>query len=404
MYKIHKLKNGLPLVYRSLPSKSAAIGLWIKSGSIYESEMESGASHFIEHMLFKGTKSRTARQISEEMDFVGGQINAYTCRDYTCFHTKTLGDSLRLSLDILSDMYFNSVFDESELEQERRVIIEEINMYEDSPEDVIHDLAAAKQWGGSFGRSITGSVRAVENLSRGALLSWFDRMYAPENTVLSVAGCFSEAELISAAEEFFGSRRKAFTPFADPIPRFTGGREEKHSDIEQTHICIGFEGYDAKNSGALSLAAVGEILGGGMSSRLVQEMREKRGLCYNVYSYSDFFMTGGAFGVYTAVSPEKAAEAEDLMLNILYRFKEEGPTDYEIEKVKSQLRCSCIMSSEAPSSVMRSMGRDMLLRKKPRTGGELLGEIAALSKESLWSAAREVLSREPVTVILSPED
>lgn len=403
MHKIHKLKNGLTLVYEQMPAKSVCAGLWIKSGSLYETKEEHGISHFIEHMLFKGTKNRSAKQISEEMDFVGGQINAYTAKECTCFHTKTLGENLRMSLDILSDMYFNSLFDENELEQERKVIIEEINMYEDSPEDVALELLTLKQWGDtSFGRNIGGTVRSVKSITRSALVDYFRRRYTPENTVLSVAGAFDEEELLSLAEEFFSKGCSESSEALFTAPKFNSGFCETHKNIEQTHICIGYEGYPFRHENALALTVAGEILGGGMSSRLFQEVREKHGLCYSIYSFSDFYPTAGSFGIYTALSPNAADNALELINSVTRRFTEEGITDYELDKVKSMLRCSCLMSGENTASVMRARGKDMLLRGYVRRDEEILKKIYALTKDGIRSAAAEVLSRRPMIIKLSP--
>lgn len=403
MHKIHKLTNKITLVYEKMPSKSVCVGLWVKSGSLYETKAEHGISHFIEHMLFKGTKNRTAAQISEEMDFVGGQINAYTSKECTCFHTKTLGENLSMSLDILSDMYFNSLFDENELEQERKVILEEISMYEDSPEDVAHELLALHQWGNTpYGRSIGGTPASVKSITRASMLNYFNRRYTPENTVISVAGDFEEERLISLAEKYFGKEAPSSPLQKLPVPTFNAGEFSKSKDIEQTHICIGYKGFEIEHKNALELSVACEILGGGMSSRLFQEVREKHGLCYSIYSFADFFPTAGAFGIYAAMSPDFADLATELIYKVTGHFISHAVSSRELDKVKNMLRCSCIMSSENTASVMRARGRDMLLRGKIRTEEDVLGEIYALSCEGVRAAAEEVLSQAPMIIRLSP--
>lgn len=403
MHKTHVLPGGLTLVYQQMPSRSVSVGLWVRSGSIYETPSESGVSHYIEHMLFKGTEKRSALQISEEMDFVGGQLNAYTCRDYTCFHTKTLGENLELSLDILSDMYKSSVFDPKELEQERKVIIEEINMYEDSPEDVAHELLALNMWADSpYGWSISGTEASVNGITREMMLDYFRRRYTPENTVLSVAGCFSEAELISLAEKYFGSAAAENSSSELVPPTMHTGVFTRKKDIEQTHICMGWSGYPLGDERNVSLTLMNEILGGGMSSRLFQEVREKAGLCYSVYSFSSAYPKAGSFGIYTALSPENGKNALELINKVIEEFKLEGPTEYEINKTRSQLRCSCLLSSESTAAVMSRLGRGQLLRGKIKTDEEMIAEIEAVTRESVLEAARDLLTGPCATAIVSP--
>lgn len=403
MFKTYTLANGITLIYQQMPAKSVSVGLWVRSGSIYEAETESGVSHFIEHLLFKGTKNRTALQLSEEMDFVGGQMNAYTCRDCTCFHTKTLGENLELSLDILSDMYKNSLFDKSELEQERRVIIEEINMYEDSPEDLVHDLLASELWGQSpYGRSISGTAESVLGLSRPLILDYFSRRYTPENTVLSVAGLLNEDELIALAERYFGDIAPGGGVSVPAAPEIFYGKTAKFKDIEQTHLCLGWEGYPLGDTKNTALTLMNEILGGGMSSRLFQEVREKLGLCYSVYSFSSAYPKAGSFGVYTAMSPENLNAAREVITRELERFMREGASEYELTKTKSQFKCSCLMSYESTSAVMSRLGRGLLVKGSVKTEAEILAEIEAVTREDILSVAREVLSRPHAEALVGP--
>ncbi|NLM49976.1 MAG: insulinase family protein, partial [Clostridiaceae bacterium] len=225
MYNRATLKNGIRVIYEYIPYvKSVSVGVWVGVGSRYETPANSGISHFIEHMLFKGTKKRSAKDIAEEMDFYGGQINAFTSKEYTCFYTKTLDTHLDLSVDLLSDMYYNSVFNPQDIETERKVIIEEINMYEDSPEDLVHDLLIEKAWDGDpLAMPISGTVESVSGITRDMILSYMDKFYTPQNTVIAVAGSFDEEKLIPLLEEKFNVLRPSYNLSPFSIPEFKGG-------------------------------------------------------------------------------------------------------------------------------------------------------------------------------------
>ena len=365
-------------------TKSVSIGIFVKSGSMYETKEENGISHFIEHMLFKGTAGRSAMKIAEEMDFVGGHINAYTTKEYTCYYTKVLSEDLPLSVDILSDMYYNSLFKEEDIELERSVIIEEINMYEDSPED------------------ISGTIESVSAISRDMLISYMKRRYTPENTVLSVAGNFEEDELIALAEKYFSQGENATeTKFDKPV--FTPGMWERKKDIEQTHLAIAFPGYPLGHPKNYTITILSSILGGSMSSRLFQKLREENGLCYSIYTYTGAFPDAGAFGIYAGIADKSLEKAIEMIDDEIDRLKKEKVTAYEIKKAFSQIRCAILMSRESTSARMTDFGKELILRGKIRTDEEVLTSLEKVTEDDIMECANEIFDKNNRGVfILNP--
>jgi len=393
MYKTYYLKNGICLVYEEMPYlKSVSVGIWVKSGSMYETKEESGISHFNEHMLFKGTKNRTARRIAEEMDFAGGQINAYTARECTCYYTKTLGDNMSLSLDVLSDMYYNSLFSDEDIELERGVIIEEINMYEDSPEDVALDAVCELMWADNpLGYRISGTVESVSGISRSMMLDYFNRRYTPENTVISVAGCFDEAVLIELCEKYF-SKKASETPFILKNVDFVSGEWRRKKDIEQAHLSIAYPAFEHFSDRIYSLSLLNNILGGSMSSRLFQSLRENNGLCYSIYSYTGAFEGAGMLGIYAGLSADMLSPAQKMIDEEIENLCSNAISDYELEKARSQLKCAIIMSRESASSRMSENGRTQLLLGKVRTDDEIIKKVSAITPKDIMRDANDVFN------------
>ena len=393
MYKTYYLKNGTRLVYEEMPYlKSVSVGIWVKSGSMYETKEESGISHFIEHMLFKGTKNRTARRIAEEMDFAGGQINAYTARECTCYYTKTLGDNLSLSLDVLSDMYHNSLFSNEDIELERGVIIEEINMYEDSPEDVALDAVCELMWADHpLGYRISGTVESVSKINRSMMLDYYSRRYTPENTVISVAGCFEENTLIELCEKYF-SQKASKTPFILKNVDFVSGEWRRKKDIEQAHLSIAYPAFDHFSDRIYSLSLLNNILGGSMSSRLFQSLRENNGLCYSIYSYTGAFEGAGMLGIYAGLSGDMLSPAQKMIDEEIENLCSHAISDYELEKARSQLKCAIIMSRESASSRMSENGRTQLLLGKVRTDDEIIKKVSAITPKDILRDANDIFN------------
>ncbi len=393
MYNTHYLKNGICLVYEKMPGvKSVSAGIWIKSGSMYETAAENGISHFIEHMLFKGTKNRSARDIAEQMDFAGGHINAYTSRECTCYYTKTLEENMPLSIEILSDMYYNSLFREEDINLERGVIIEEINMYEDSPEDVALDSITEHMWKSSpLGYNVAGTIESVSGITRDMMIDYHKRRYSPENTVISVAGCFDEDTLIGLCEEFF-SQKSVEVPHPLGEVMFHSGRWTEKKDIEQAHLSIAYPAYDLFSDRLYSKSLLNNILGGSMSSRLFQSLRENHGLCYSIYSYSASYPRAGMMGIYAGLSKDTLPAAYDMIEKEIHEICTKKVSDYEIEKARSQLKCSIIMARESVSSRMSENGRSQILLGRVRTDDEILAKVACVTAADILEDANRIFN------------
>ncbi len=391
MYNTYYLKNGICLVYEKMPfAKSVSVGIWVKSGSMYEKPEENGISHFIEHMLFKGTKSRSARKIAEEMDFAGGHINAYTARECTCYYTKTLEENLSLSIEILSDMYYNSLFREEDIELERGVIIEEINMYNDSPEDVALDTILERMWNKNpLGYPVAGTEESVQGLTREMMLCYMARRYTPKNTVISVAGQFDEASLIDMCEEYFSANAQEGAHILAE-PAFNSGRWLEEKDIEQAHLSIAYPSYNLTSGRIYSQSILNNIFGGAMSSRLFQSIRENRGLSYSIYSYTASYLQAGMLGIYAGLATDTVEEAYAMIEKEIHEICTKKVTDYEIERAKSQLKCSIIMSRESVSSRMSENGKSQILLGRVRTDDEILENIASVNAYDILEDANHI--------------
>ena len=391
MYKIHCLKNGMRLVYEKMPYvRTVSVGVFVKAGSTYETEKEKGISHFIEHMLFKGTKLRSAKRIAEEMDRAGGHINAYTARECTCYYTKVLAEDLKLSADILSDMYYNSLLREEDIELERNVIIEEINMYEDSPEDIALDTTFEKMWEGNpLGNIISGSVESVSGITREMMIEYMRRRYTPENTVISVAGSFDEESMISLFEEYF-SMGKNCPDKVLTVPNFKSGLWKREKDIEQTHLSIAYPGFSVHDKRIYSKSLLNGILGANMSSRLFQKIREENGLCYSIYSYTASFAQTGMLGIYAGFAEENLDKIIEMTENEIKGICREKVSEEEFSKSLSQLKCGLIMGRESNSSRMSANGKSLLVSGHIITDDEILKDAYSLTPDDIRETANEI--------------
>lgn len=393
MHITYKMKNGMCLVCENMPyAKSVSVGIWVKAGTMYETKNENGISHFIEHMLFKGTTKRSAAQIAEEMDCIGGNINACTSREYTCYYTKTLAENIASALDILSDMYYNSVFDEKELELERSVITEEINMYEDSPEDVAVDSLTELMWKGNpLGYPEAGTVKSVSKISRSMIIDYFVRRYTPENTVISIAGCIEPPFAEELCEKYFyktgRSEKTALT-----APAFHSGRWEREKDIEQAHLAMAFPSVDLFSDRVYDVSVLNNIFGGSMSSRLFQSIREKEGLCYSIYSYTAAYPRAGVFGIYAGLGVDGVEKALDMIEREIHSVCSKRVSEYELKKAQSQLRCAILMGSESVSARMDSNGKAQLLLGKVRTIDETIEKLGMVTADSVCETANMIFS------------
>ena len=397
------LPNGLRVVGERLPYlRSVSIGAWMHVGSMFETKEESGLSHFLEHMVFKGTTKRTARQIAEEMDAVGGQLNAFTGRDCTCFYAKVIDENLELAVDILADLVINATMDETELEKERGVILEEIAMDEDSPEDLVHDLLQSAQFGEqSPGQPILGPAEQIEAYTRDDLLNFRQKHYAPKETVIALAGSYDPAKVLQWVTACFGAWENEIPPVETPDWQvLTGVNAIREKDSEQMHICLGFPGAAYATDRVYPLAVANNILGGAMSSRLFQRIREDLGLAYSVYSYPNTYKGVGTFGLYAGVSPKNAELVLKEIRAELKKFLDEGISEKEFRDSVTQLRAGYLMGLESPGARMQGLGRSTLLRGKPLSHEATLSAIEAVTMDRVMEVAREVLTQPPCIAIV----
>ncbi len=397
------LPNGLRIVGERLPYlRSVSIGAWMHVGSMMEKPEENGLSHFLEHMVFKGTAKRTARQIAEEMDAVGGQLNAFTGRDCTCFYAKVIDENLELAVDILADLVINATMDETELEKERGVILEEIAMDEDSPEDLVHDLLQVAQFGEqSPGQPILGPAEQIAAYTRDDLLNFRRKHYAPKETVVALAGSYDPDKVLQWVTQYFGCWQNEIAPVETPDWQvLTGVNALREKDTEQMHICLGFPGMAYGTDGVYPLAVANNILGGAMSSGLFQRIREDLGLAYSVYSYPNTYKGVGTFGLYAGVSPKNAELVLQEIRAELKKFVDEGITEKEFRDSVTQLRSGYLMGLESPGARMQGLGRSTLLRGKPLSHEATLSAIEAVTMDKVMEVARQVLTREPCIAIV----
>ena len=395
MLDMFTLSNGLRVVAEKLPHfRSVSVGLWVKAGSMDETPEEGGLSHFIEHMLFKGTERRSARQIAEEMDAVGGQINAFTSKECTCFYAKVTDDRLPVALDVLCDLQRNAAFDAGELEKERGVILEEIAMTEDSPEDQVHELLGqAALDGNPLARPILGTEALVAGYTRDDLARYRAKHYTPSTTVLAVAGNYDVDQLRELAEKHLGGWE------AKPAPEreiwgetFVPSIVRREKDIEQIHLCVAFPGVPMGSDDIYPLSVLNNLFGGGMSSRLFQRVREESGLAYTVYSMPASFPGCGMVALYAGTSPQHAEPVMRLIREETERLLRDGITRDEFLKAQEQLRGGFILGQDSVSSHMSAIGRGLLLMPRIHSEDEVLAKIAAVTMEDTMRVARKIFS------------
>lgn len=392
MIKKITLENGLRIVFENIPCvRSASAGIWIGTGSRNEGANENGISHFIEHMLFKGTKERSAAQIADTIDSIGGQINAFTGKECTCYYTKTLDTHLDIALDVLSDMFFNSCMRNKDIDMERKVIQEEIGMYEDSPEELVHDLFSETVWQGDpLGFPILGTRESLINIDSKSIFDYMGRTYTTDNTVISVAGNFSEEELIKIVNEKFGHWKASVNGKAEiEKVSFKDSIVIKPKETEQVHMCLGFESIEHGNDDIYTLLAINNIFGGGMSSRLFQKIREEKGLVYSIYSYPSSYKNSGLFTIYAGMNPEHLDQVLHLTKNEITRLCKEGISASELEKSKEQLKGNYILGLESTSSRMNSIGKSELMLGYINTQEDILAKIDAIN----MNKAKEVIEK-----------
>jgi len=386
MYKTHVLDNGLTIIGEEIPYlKSIALGLWVNAGSRIENEQNSGVSHFIEHMLFKGTKNRTSKELASEIDNLGGQINAFTSKECTCYYVKLLDSHIDIGIDVISDMILNSLFDESDIDKERAVILEELKMYEDSPEDLAYDLLTEGIYkNDSLGMNIVGTVDSLQNLNKEALLDYFEKYYVPNNSVISISGNFKFEEIVKKIEDKFKDWKSKEVNIDIKPAEFNSCYISKNKDTEQVNLAMSLEAIPLENYDEVyALAIINTVFGGSISSKLFQKIREEKGLVYSIYSSQSLYRKCGEFGIYASMSNENLEEVYNSILEEIKDIKENYLTDKEIKETKEQLKGSFMLGLEGTSSRMMSIGKAMLLNKKVKTTEEILKAIDDVDKETI---------------------
>ena len=396
------LPNGLRVVGEKLTHvRSCTVGVWVKVGSMNESPEENGLSHFIEHMVFKGTKNRSARDIAEEMDMVGGQLNAFTSKECTCYYAKVTDDELKTAVDILADLALRPVFDEGELNKERGVVLEEISMVEDTPDDLVHELLAEAQFDGSLSRAILGPAEKIRRYSRADMVRYWERHYVPENMVLAIAGNYDWEAFLSLVKEYFDVFPNQHSEEAIfEAQHFVSGRKAKAKDTEQLHICLGFPGVESNCDDIYPLSILNNALGGGMSSRLFQRIREELGMAYSVYTYASSYRGVGSFNIYAGTNPENGEIVLREIQEQLKLFLEKGMTEKEFKSAKAQLRGGFLLGLESSSGRMQALGRGTLLFGKVKTPEETIEKIDAVTMESVMELANRILTATPSAAIV----
>ncbi len=389
------LKNGLRIIGERIPHfRSVSVGFWVGSGSQYETPSEAGLSHFLEHMVFKGTEKRTTRQIAEEMDKVGGQLNAFTSKECTCFYAKVVDEHLPLAMDVLSDLVTAPIFDPTELEKEKGVVIEEINMSADDPEDSVHELLMLANYGDQpVARPILGTEEKIAAYSSEDLRAYWKKMYRPQNTVLALAGNYDWNAVVALAEKLLDKwspdafESRACTTNPVPVTLLT-----KEKDIEQIHICLGFPALPIGDERSYELSLFNSVFGGAMSSRLFQKIREERGAAYTVYSYPNAYTDSGMLSVYAGTNPDAAEEVYGLLLGEAKKLASEGMTRDEFMMAREQLKAGYILGLESTSARMQSLGRRLLLLGNTRTETEVIDRVNAIDFDSTNALMHEILS------------
>ncbi len=386
MIKKVTLANGIELLTEDIPYvHSMAVGVWVNVGSRDESEDVAGISHFIEHMMFKGTGKRTAKEIAEALDAVGGQLNAFTTKEYTCYYAKVLDEHMELAFDILSDMLFNSNYATEDINRERNVIIEEIKMYEDTPDELVHDIFSSTIWkNNSLGRPIIGFSQVIEDLNRDALIKFMKKFYQAKNIVISVAGNINHDLVAEKINNFFGKVKGE--PYkrilAQPVPEMEVVCRSK--DTEQVHLCIGSSGLPLDHQQVYAFQLVNTVLGGGLSSRLFQEIREQRGLVYSIYSYHSSYYDTGLFCIYAGLSKKNVEPALELIFKELKAIRNQGISKEELRRAKDQLKGNLLLSLESVSTRMSRLGKSQLYLGKILTPEDIVEKIEQVKVDDIF--------------------
>ena len=390
------LPGGVRVLTDPMPElRSATIGFWVGVGSRDEPPQIQGASHFLEHLLFKGTQRRSAQQIAEEFDAVGGEANAFSAKEYTCFFGRVLDEDLPMAADVLLDMLTSPLIQPEDVDGERNVILEEIAMHEDTPEDLVHDIFLEHLFGPHpLAREVMGTVQSVKEVEAIALRDFHSKYYHPRNIVVAAAGNVDHDALVGWVEQAFPADEKEPNRREPSQPVSAGNLRVVERLTEQAHVVIGGLGYSRSHPKRFAWGVLDNLLGGGMSSRLFQEIRERRGLAYSVYSYRNTYSETGAYAVYAGTAPANTKQVLGLIVDELDRLLDSGVTEDELVRAKGHMRGGIVLSLEDPSSRMTRLGKSELVQDEILTLDEMLAAIDAVTLEDVADVAAELLPRE----------
>lgn len=393
--RIEKLKNGIPVLMDKIEGiNSVTFGIFVKTGAKNELSGEEGVSHLLEHMMFKGTKTKSAKDISEIIDNEGGIINAYTGKENTVYYVQMLSNRLKEGIEVLTDMFLNSTFSKENLEKEKNVVIEEIRMYDDIPEEIVHDRNTALVINGVQGNVVLGSEKSIREMTREKLVKYFKEQYRPENIVISIAGNFSYEDISEILNNGLGTIENI-----SPEREYNGEMEIRSienkitKDTNQIHLCFNTKGCSLTSNMRYEVAIISNTLAGNMSSRLFQKIREDRGLAYSVFSYTSSFEEGGLFTVYAGTTKKDYKEVLEIIENEFEDIKENGITEYELQKSKNQFLSAVTFGLESSKGRMNRMANSYLLYKEIKSLDEILDQIEKITVEDIKKAAQEMFDK-----------
>jgi predicted Zn-dependent peptidase len=404
MFKKHHLENGIPVVMERMRNfRSVTLGIWVSAGSRYEQPEENGISHFLEHMFFKGTKKRSARDIAVAIDSIGGELNAFTSKEGTAFYIKVLDEHLGKGIELLTDIFLNSRFPEEEIRRESGVVTEEIKMVEDTPEDYIHDLFCRTVWGNrGLGQAVLGRKETVRTFTRGDLLGHIRKYYGTRDTTISCAGNFDDKALVDALDSGLGGLRRGSEPEAGDTPVFRNKVTVSTRDLSEAHLCLGIRGIHQSSPDRYCMLILNTILGGGISSRLFQEIREKRGLAYSVYSFLSSYQDTGLWAVYAGTGKKKLNEVVEKILAGLLGLHE-SLTEEDLQRAKDQIKGNIVLGLESTSRRMQNIATQQIYYGKYYSPRDVMRRIDSVSIKRARDVAEGLIKGEGVALaILGP--
>ena len=405
MYRKDTLSNGVRVVSETLPkSRSVSIGVWVKVGSRHEPKELGGISHFIEHLFFKGTERRSAKDIAIEMDSLGGEMNAFTSQETTTYYVKVLDEHLPRAVDLLADILISSQFNPSEMEKERKVILEEIKGVEDTPDDYIHELFTSTVWPDHpLGRPILGTRETIRSLTHKDIITYIEHYYNPKEIVISVAGNFEHDLMVELLETSFGKYSKAGRPKQEDAPRFVRAVNVKKKQLEQVQLCLGCKALPFAHEDRFVISALNGVLGSSMSSRLFQEIREQNALAYAIYSYVSAYKDTGLFTVYAGTDPSNVKEVVRLILREFKRVRDEGVSPQEEERVKNQIKGHLVLSLESSNSHMSRLARQEIYYGKYFSVDDIIKNVERVTAVDIQRLAGQLFTPENISLtILGP--